>query len=253
MSQVVELLQTLKHELRAKGITYREVAERLELSENSVKRLFAERSFSVSRLEQVCDLVDLELSDLMQIMVEGRERITMLTEDQEREMVGNSKLLLVAICIFNHWQYEQILAEYRFTETELTQLLAMLDRLKIIELLPLNRFKLVVDKNFTWRTNGPIQLFFQTYAQPEFLNAKFQQADEALIFTNGSLSENSRLSMLRHLKRLSVEFNRLHQEDGALPLSQRQGTSLMLALRPWDFSVFNKLRRDRIDATKSRK
>jgi hypothetical protein len=177
----------------------------------------------------------------------------MLTEDQEREMVGNTKLLLVAICIFSHWQFEQILAEYRFTESELTQLLVKLDRLRIIELLPLNRFKLVVDKNFTWRTNGPIQIYFQKYAQPEFLDAKFQRQDEALIFTNGSLSENSRLTMLRHLKRISVEFNRLHQEDGSLPLSQRQGTSVMLALRPWDFSVFNKLRRDRVVATKNRK
>ncbi|MCG8040453.1 MAG: helix-turn-helix transcriptional regulator [Candidatus Thiodiazotropha endolucinida] len=243
MSQVAELLQALKRELRAKGVTYREVAEFLDLSENSVKRLFAERSFSIARLEKVCDLLGLELSDLVQIMVEGRERITMLTEDQEREMVGNTKLLLVAICVFNRWQFEQILAEYRFTQTELTQLLAKLDRLRIIELLPLNRFKLVVDKNFTWRTNGPIQRYFQKYAQPEFLDAKFLREDEALIFTNGYLSESSRLSMLRQLKRLSVEFNRLHEEDGSLPLSQRQGTSLMLAFRAWDFSVFSKLKR----------
>ncbi|MEW8496780.1 MAG: hypothetical protein AB2604_23505, partial [Candidatus Thiodiazotropha taylori] len=66
---------------------------------------------------------------------------------------------------------------------------------------------------------------------------------EALIFTNGYLSESSRLTMLRQLKRLSVEFNRLHEEDGSLPLSQRQGTSLMLAFRAWDFSVFSKLKR----------
>jgi transcriptional regulator with XRE-family HTH domain len=244
MSQIVELLETLKRELRAKGITYRDVAGLLALSENSVKRLFAERSFSLARLERVCELVDLELSDLMQKMVEGRERITKLTEDQEREMVGNTKLLLVAICIFNHWQFAQILEEYCFTETELIQLLVQLDRLRIIDLMPLNRFKLVVDKNFTWRTNGPIQNFFQKHAQPEFLDAKFLEADEALIFTNGSLSENSRITMLRQLKRVAGEFNRLHEEDASLPLSQRQGTSLMLALRPWDFSVFRKLRRE---------
>ena len=244
MSQVAALLETLKRELRSKGVTYRDVAGLLDLSENSVKRLFAEKSFSVARLERVCDLVDLELSDLVQKMVEGRERITMLTEDQEREVAGNSKLLLVAICIFNHWQFDQILAEYRFTETELIQLLVKLDRLKIIDLLPLNRFKLVVDKNFTWRTNGPIQNFFQQHAQPEFLNAKFQDEDEALIFANGVLSESSRIAMLRQLKKVTSEFYHLHEQDAALPLSQRQGTSVMLALRPWDFSVFQKLRRD---------
>ena len=244
MSQVAALLTTLKQALRAKGITYREVAVALGLSENSVKRLFAEKSFSISRLESVCELVDLELSDLMQKMIEGRERISMLSEDQEREIVGNTKLLLVVICIFNYWRFEQILAEYKFAETELIQLLAKLDRLHIIDLLPFNRFKLVVDKNFTWRPNGPIQNFFQQHAQPEFLNAKFQNRDEALIFINGELSENSRIALLRQLKKLTQEFNRLHEEDAVLPLSQRHGSSLMLALRPWDFSVFRALRRE---------
>ncbi|MES9834085.1 MAG: helix-turn-helix transcriptional regulator [Candidatus Thiodiazotropha sp. LLP2] len=244
MSQVVALIKTLKQELRAKRVTYRDIADRLVLSENSVKRLFAEKSFSVSRLEKVCELIDLELSDLMQKMVEGRERITMLSEDQEREMVGNTKLLLVAICIFNYWRFDQIIEEYDLTEPELIQLLAKLDRLRIIDLLPLNRFKLVVDKSFTWRTNGPIQKFFQRYAQPEFLNAKFLQEDEALIFNNGVLSESSRIAMLRQLKKVTGEFYRLHEQDAALPLTQRQGTSLMLALRPWDFSVFRELRRN---------
>ena len=109
----------------------------------------------------------------------------------------------------------------------------------------------MVDKNFTWRTDGPIQIFLQKYAQPEFLNAKFQREDEVLIFTNGYLSENSRLTMLRQLKRVSVEFNRLHEEDGSLPISQRQGTSLMLAFRPWDFSFFSRLKRDWVEGKKS--
>ncbi len=245
MSQVAALLETLKHELRAKGLTYREVAVALELSENSVKRLFAEKSFSVSRLEKVCELVDLELSDLMQKMLEGRERISMLSEDQEREMVGNTKLLLVAICAFNHWRFDEILAEYSLMETELIQLLAKLDRLHIIDLLPFNRFKLSVDKQFTWRPNGPIQKFFQQHAQPEFLAAKFQEKDEALIFINGVLSENSRIALLRQLKKVTREFYRLHDEDAGLPLSKRQGSSLMLALRPWEFSVFEQLRQNR--------
>ncbi|MEW8625181.1 MAG: hypothetical protein AB2551_05475 [Candidatus Thiodiazotropha sp.] len=118
-----------------------------------------------------------------------------------------------------------------------------MDRLRIIELLSLNRFKLVHQ-----RADSDI---FLKYAQPEFLNAKYQREDEALIFTNGYLSENSRLTMLWQLKRVSVEFSRLHEEDGSLPFSQRQGISLMLAFRPWDFGVFSKLKRDRVEGKKS--
>ncbi|MCG7988996.1 MAG: hypothetical protein JAZ20_08420 [Candidatus Thiodiazotropha weberae] len=44
----------------------------------------------------------MEISGLVQIAAEGRVRITMQAEDQEREMVGSTQLMLVAIGIFNH-------------------------------------------------------------------------------------------------------------------------------------------------------
>ena len=40
MGQVTPLLNTLKRELKAQGLTYTEVAEQLNLSESSIKRLF---------------------------------------------------------------------------------------------------------------------------------------------------------------------------------------------------------------------
>ncbi|MCG7984449.1 MAG: hypothetical protein JAY90_17070 [Candidatus Thiodiazotropha lotti] len=78
----------------------------------------------------------------------------------------------------------------------------------------------------------------------EYLNAKFLREEAMLICANGYLSENSKLSMLRQLKRVSVECYRRAEEDGSLPRSQRQGTSLMQVFRTWDFSVFRQLKRD---------
>ena len=42
MSQTKTLIETLKQELRKQRITYRDVSRALELSETSVKRLFAD-------------------------------------------------------------------------------------------------------------------------------------------------------------------------------------------------------------------
>ena len=53
MSQTDQILTALKKCLRAKGLTYRDVAAALELSEASVKRLFSEQSFSLKRLEEI--------------------------------------------------------------------------------------------------------------------------------------------------------------------------------------------------------
>ena len=56
MAQATALIDALKRVLREQGITYADVAQRLELSLPSVKRLFADRQFTVQRLDQVCEL-----------------------------------------------------------------------------------------------------------------------------------------------------------------------------------------------------
>ena len=66
MAQINPLLKTLKKALKAHGLTYLKIAEALELSEASVKRLFAEQTISLQRLEQICQLMEMEISDLVQ-------------------------------------------------------------------------------------------------------------------------------------------------------------------------------------------
>ena len=244
MAQTAQLIGVLKRLLKAKGITYLDVAQQLDLSESSVKRLFAEQSLSLDRLDQICQLAELEISDLVQLMLEESRHIEMLSEDQEREIAKDVKLLLVAICVLNRWTYSDLLAHYKFTPTECLRLFAKLDRLKIIELLPKNRIRIAVSKNFRWRPDGPIQQFFRSTVQPDFFNSEFQQAGENLIFKSGMLSKGSHAIFVKKLERLAAEFTELHETDVGLPLAERFGTSVVLAIRAWEFGPFRSLRRN---------
>jgi len=244
MSQVSALLKTLKRELKANGVTYAVVAERLELSESSVKRMFSESRLSLDRLEALCQIVGMEISDLVRKMASERQRINMLTREQEREVAADPKLLLVAICVLNGWTYEEILGTYTLSEHECIQLLARLDRLRLIDLQPLNRFRLTVANDFRWIPDGPIQRFFSKEVQPGFLQSTFTGPGEKFEFCSGMLSRASNATMLKKMDRLVAEFNELHAEDSGLPLADRFGSSLLIALRPWEFSFFREMRRD---------
>ncbi|MEX1033728.1 MAG: helix-turn-helix transcriptional regulator [Cellvibrionaceae bacterium] len=244
MSQTAGLVKTLKRALKAKGKTYADVAACLELSETSIKRLFAEKNFSLERLERICQLVEMDISDLVQSMLEETRRIDMLTEEQEEEVVGDLKLLLVAVNVLNRLTFTEMLRDYKLSEPELIQLLAKLDRLKIIQLLPKNRIKLIVAKNFSWRPNGPIQRFFHSNVQAEFFKSTFQKPGEKLIFNLGMLSRGSNASFIKKLEKLNAEFNELHEDDAGLPLEQRFGASIVLALRVGEFGFFGDLNRD---------
>lgn len=243
MAQTGALISTLKKALKANGTTYRDVAQALELSEASVKRMFAEKKFSLDRLEQVCQLAGLQISELVRQMELDTRRIDELTEEQEREVVSEPRLLLVAFLVTNGWHYEEILAHYAFTEAELTSRLIRLDKLKLIELLPKNRIKLLISPDFAWRRNGPIQKFFNAYVQTDFLGGDFERRGGAMIFLSGMLSRATNATLIEKLARLATEFNMLKREDQALPLAQKTGCGLILAIRPWEPEVFAQLRR----------
>lgn len=238
MAQTRELIKTLKLALKAQGKTYADVGAELGLTEASVKRLFSKQSFTLERLDQVCRLLDMEIADLVQLMNEQQQKLQQLSVEQETEITGDVMLTLIAVCVLNRWTMEDILSFYRISETECVRHLARLDRLKVIELLPGNRIRLLVAPNFSWRENGPIQLFFQKKISQEFFNTRFSGDDECLIVLNGMLSTQSNAEFQRKLKRLAREFDLLNNDDAALGLEQRHGTTLVLAMRGWQYGLF---------------
>src|SRR6478752_4302363 len=155
MPQINSLLVTLKKALKAHGLTYADIAPSLDLTEASVKRLFSEQAISLQRLEQICQLMELEISDLVQMMNEQQPRLQHLTVAQELEITQDLVLLLITVSILNRWSLQDIISFYKLTEHDCVQKLAPLDKLKIIEFLPKNKIKLLVAPNFSWRDNGP--------------------------------------------------------------------------------------------------
>ena len=238
MAQTQAVISTLKQALKAARLTYADVARGLGMSEANVKRMFASGHFRLDRLDAICELMHMDLTELFQLVEASRQRITQLLEEQERELVADVKLLLVAVSVRNHLSYEEIVRNYMITESECMHCLAKLDRLHIIELLPRNRIKLRIDENFSWLPNGPIERFFEREVQSQFLKSGFNSTGSLRVFIPGLLSERSQDAFNRKLLALAKEFNELHRQDSNLPLGKRRSIGLLLALREWEFAAF---------------
>lgn len=243
MAQTALLLATLKKQLRASGITYAQVAEALDLSEASVKRLFAEQAFTLPRLEKVCALVGLEISDLMATAQRQQHQLEQLTVEQESEIAADVLLLLVAVSVINGFTYQDLLEHYTLSEPECIRKLAHLDRLKLIDLLPGNRIKLRIATNFRWAPDGPIQRFFLNYVERDFFDSRFDGESEKLIVLNGLFSSQGNVTLQEHMDRLSNAFAEEMKKDGVRPMAEKNGTTLVVALRQWRYSLFEKYAR----------
>jgi len=233
MAKSGALVDILKKELKTQKKTYRDVAEVLGLSEASVKRLFAERTFILERLDQICEFLGLEITDLARKAEEATQLTANLSFKQEQELVSDTKLLLVAFFLINRWTYQEIIETYDISELEGIQLLAKLDRMKIIHLLPGNQVKLMISSSFRWIVNGPIQQFYIEKIQSDFINSQFDGAGEYHIFLSAMLTRTTNAELIRKLKRLANEFNDLSTDDQEFALNERIGTCLLIAMRPF--------------------
>lgn len=242
MAQTTALLSALKAVLREQKITYQDVADHLAVSEASVKRLFSEKQFSLKRLDAVCELAGIEITDLAK-RVDQAKCIDQLPKEFEQQLVDDEKLLIAAVSALNHWAFEEIIQVYDFTESELIQKLAQLDRMKLIELLPANRIKPLASKEFAWIPGGPIQRFYESQVQQDFFNSRFNQPGEIRIFVTGMLSRESNEKLQKKLQRIASDFAHLDREDQQAALEGRYGTSLVLAMRPWEMDLFKRYRR----------
>jgi hypothetical protein len=243
MSQTAALVEGLKKLLRARKLNYAEVAKSLKLSEATVKRMFSRNDFSLERFEEVCKLADVTVSDLARELDSERNYLTHLTLEQEKEIVENPRLFLVAVCALNHFTLEQIVDIYDVTKTDCIGLLVKLDRIRFLELLPNNRIKLKVSRTFSWLQNGPIRRFFLDRAEREYFRSRFEGEGQHIAVINGMLSKSSAERMIGRMRRLAAEFADLHDEDKRLPIGERRPASLLVAIRPWELDAFHELRR----------
>ena len=237
MAETQNVINALKQALRERRVTYAQVASGLGMSEGNVKRMFASERLTLDRIEAICRLLDLELSDLFQMYEDSRQRISQLSIEQEKELMADTRLLFSAVCVRNHLGFDEIVNNYNISDIELTQDLAKLDRLKIIDLLPNNRIKLRIAENFRWIPSGPIESYYEKVIQREFLKDGFDDGENPRLFLAGLLSSASQEIMTHRLRALSNEFNQLHRQDSELALDKRKNIAILVAMREWEFSA----------------
>lgn len=238
------LLKHLKARLRAQGITYRELARRLRLSEPTVKRDLSRGRFSLQRLDDICAVLSLTLEELLEPPTRAPP-LTELSDEQERAIVSKPKLLLVAYLTANDWKFQEIVTTFQISASELIDILLRLEKLGIAEFRPPNRVRKLTARNFSWRKDGPVHEFFLQRVAPEFFGGRFEGRGDELRFIGGLLSAESLVRFKAGIDRLATEFEELARSDARRPLEDRDSCSAILALRAWEFSEFQKLRRTR--------
>ncbi len=113
MSTTQDLVNALKSELRAAGVTYADLADALGMSESSVKRVFAKSDMPLSRIDEMLRVLKMDFAELARKVADAQPLSRQLTAEQEAAVVADRKLLLLAICCLSQWSFEAMTQRVR--------------------------------------------------------------------------------------------------------------------------------------------
>jgi len=238
------IVETLKKVLKARGMTYADLALALRVSTPTIKRLFSQRTFTLERLEEILKVLELDFHELARMSHGRRSGPAELSVEQESALAKDARLFSVFWLLCNEWRFDEIVSEFRLGAAHITSYFARLERLRLIDWRPGNRARLRVPKHYVWRTGGPLRKAYGLRVVTEFMRARFDAPHDAFHFEAQELSAESAIVVKRRLDRVAAEINELVEIDAATPAKKRVTLGVLLACRPWSISIVHALRAD---------
>jgi transcriptional regulator with XRE-family HTH domain len=238
-TDTARIVGNLKTVLKARGITYAALARRIGLSEASVKRVLSRGTLSLRRLEQICEAIGTNVTELAQLhRGSGAERPEVLTLEQEKALASDPKLFACYHLVANGREQREIQADLGTSQRSVLQWLARLRALGLVSHSSGGRTRTTAAPAVQWRTDGPVRRMYEQEVRTEFLHSLFGEDREALHFRSAELSAASCRVLQRKLERLAAEFRDLADLDSSLPSNKKRNVGCLLAMRPWVFSRF---------------
>jgi DNA-binding Xre family transcriptional regulator len=236
------LFDALKMHLKARGLTYADVARALKISEATVKRIFALKNCTVDRLDDICELLQVDLAELARGMPREDRLLHRLTQEQEAELMSDPALLLVAVSALNQMRVDEIVETYTLDEAQCVALLLRLERIGILELHENNRIRLRIARTFSWIPDGPIMRYVKSQTG-DFFAHEFNAPGELMRLISVRISGEAQVALLRQLEQIAREYNEQHNADAGLSLAKRKPVSVLVAVRAWEPALFKAFRR----------
>lgn len=244
MPHTLKIIAVLKTILKAKGMSYKELGKKISLSEASVKRIFSKNTFTVSRLLEICEVLEVSFFQLAQ-MSETLETagIGVLNEEQEQAFCANEELMAFYYALLKGVTRSRLTSEFGFSKEDINKYLLKLDRLNLLVLQTNGEFKIKTSRQVRWLATGSLMKKYGKALQEDFFNHAFHGENDFLRFIPARLSASSIQRFNKKLLSLLKNFEDLQMIDEEISADLSEDTALFIAFRKWEAPLLSKRRR----------
>jgi transcriptional regulator with XRE-family HTH domain len=232
--QVATLMDALKQLCRSRGLRYRDVGALLGVTERTVKRWLSGRGLTLPVVEDLCNALGvtfLELCELAKADIDTRP--TRLGREQARDLFSDLQLALVFILLTRGWSAQEIQRECRMPEALLIEHLVKLEKLKLVELLPGNKVRLLFARNIRWHDSPDAGRAFARGLRNLFIGMDFSRPNAVWSSQVVNISDQALEEILSKFQSLTLEIMRKADAERDSP-AQKSWQVLLLAAQPFD-------------------
>ena len=232
--QVATLIGALKQLCRSQGLPYREIAQRLDVTERTVKRWFAGSGLTMQVVEDLCNLLGVTFLELCELATEDLDsRPTRLSRDQARQLFVDLQLAFVFILLTRGWTAQEIQRDCGLSEALMVEHLVKLEKLKLVELLPGNKVRLLFARNIRWGENPEAGMAFARNLRNLFITMDFSAPNALWTAQVVHISEHALAELLAKMQALTIEI--VQDSDGERGSSTpKSWQAVLMAAQPFD-------------------
>jgi len=237
MSETSKLISGLKSELKARGLTYKDLAQRLNLSEPSVKRLFAEESFTLDRFAKACEVVGTSIHSILK-MHDGRDMdaLAHLSIEQEEMLASDPIYFGVFHRLLQGYKRAMVQKRMNLSDAQFTRVLVALDKIDVIELQPGNVVKFKTPRLIRWDNDGPLIKAYGEKVRQVYFKDPFLGPATYCRFLTGPLTDRVAIIAEDRLRKVCREIEDMWEWDmRSKPEESRRHHGILVASKPWDW------------------
>jgi hypothetical protein len=233
--QVEALIGALKQLFRTHGIPHRVIAEKLVVTERTVKRWLAGKGLTLQVVEDLCNVLGLTLTEFCEFAKGDLDvRPAQLNSLQERTLLANPSLLFLFDLLHRGWSLREIQNECKMSEATVIGHLVRLEKLRLVELMPGNRVRLLFARNICWTDRNAIGVAFQQNMKHLFDSMDFTEPNAIWSCRAINLTDQSFERLQKRFGLLTRELQQEADADRDSNSSKRTWYSVLVAARAFD-------------------
>lgn len=242
------IIESLKDQLKLRGLSYKDLAKKWGISESSVKRVMSSKELLLSRIEQACEMMDLPVADFFkQVPYERQTDILYLTSDQELKLSKDAEATHYFLMIQQGKTVTEIIREYSLSEEKNIKILTSLEKWGLIEVHPNQRIKRNYLGQLRFRKDGPLGRQIEKTARTQFLDNEFSREDQYFTFLNLNLKPGDSVKLRIKFQDIFKEL--VAESDQNLWHPNQQEFGLMMAIRQWESPLMQTLKKRKTTKT----